>query len=219
MAQVVSVPELGAVSAADVRIGQLPDWLTITPMDGSGDMQLELTAEKNDSFEERSCDVLIVTETDPVLSVTIHVSQDAQTPYLWVTAVDQTEHGINFAAAGGSSSASILSNLGWSVAKLPAYVLTCAQSSFVKDTPYTVNVAYESADTQPDIQKPIRIECVGGTVSPESTDSFSLGSDVSSLMVTPTEDTCTVTIICEDHGDYVVGEFVMDDVGGGRDRR
>lgn len=84
----------------------------------------------------------------------------------------------------------------------PAYELSCEQSEFVKNTAYTVRVMQTQAASE---QMQVNVTCVGGTVTPSS-----FGTDSpQNLKVTPSEDTCIVTLVCDGRE---VGRFEMREV-------
>lgn len=85
---------------------------------------------------------------------------------------------------------------------LPLYELACDNTEFVKNTTYTVKVTQIQAPSE---TMTVYVDCVGGTVTPLD---FSTGS-IQDLKVTPTADTCTITLTCDGR---TVGSFEMRDV-------
>ena len=84
----------------------------------------------------------------------------------------------------------------------PSYELSCDNSEFIKNNEYTFRVRQTQAASE---QMQVNVTCVGGTVTPSSFWTYS----PQNLKVTPSQDTCIVTLVCDGRE---VGRFEMREV-------
>ena len=112
------------------------DWLTIEPKSGNGDGTFKITTKANESFVDRSANVVISAAT---LSETIKVTQLANNPSLSLVPTE-----IAFTADGGEETFSVTSNADWSVSVPENDWLTATPVSGKGEGTVTVTAAANS---------------------------------------------------------------------------
>lgn len=125
-------------SNGDWTIDATPDWITVSPMSGNGDVTLTLNVLVNETPQTRTGEIKVSTKDNTaVLNV-----QQGSGLYLSVspTHMELEEEGGEFVVA-------VSSNISWMVSSLPDWV-TCSQTHGEGDASVTVTVAPFDSKTE-----------------------------------------------------------------------
>lgn len=131
------VLEANLESNGDWNINSVPDWITVSPISGTGNAVLTLTVLPNSTTESRTCEIKATTKDNTaVLTVT-----QAFGVYLAIFP-DSYECG----EAGGQFDVTVSSNDSWSVSELPDWIM-CSTTSGSGDGTITVTVHALNGET------------------------------------------------------------------------
>lgn len=123
--------EVELKSNGEWTINSTEEWLSVSPMSGSGDATLRLTADANTERESRSAQITAVTKDN---SATLTLTQKAPQYYLTVTPKT-----FQCGSEGGVFSVEVSSNVEWTVS-LPQWI-TCSTTEGSNDMTVTLTVS------------------------------------------------------------------------------
>ena len=131
------VLEANLESNGDWNINSVPDWISVSPISGTGNAVLTLTVLPNSTTESRTCEIKATTKDNTaVLTIT-----QAFGVYLAIFP-DSYECG----EVGGQFDVTVSSNDSWSVSELPDWIM-CSTTSGSGDGTITVTVHALNGET------------------------------------------------------------------------
>lgn len=179
-------------SNGDWTIDATPDWITVTPMSGNGDVTLTMDVLVNETPQTRTGEIKVSTKDNTaVLTV-----QQGSGLYLSVT-----PNHMEFEGDGGEFVVTVSSNISWMVSSLPDWV-SCSQTNGEGDATVTMTVA--PFDSKAEVRE---VEVTFGDT--EVSDVLRImqvaGSLVGTLVVTPqivevaySGESKPITVLCDE---------------------
>lgn len=127
--------EVALYSNGDWSVTSNSDWITVSPMSGSGDEVLTLSAAANDGTESRLGEITVATK-DRMATLTVRQG----VPYITLTPGE-----IECMVDGGSFEVALSSNCAWEVLSAPNWI-SCSVMSGENDATLVVTVDYLNDD-------------------------------------------------------------------------
>ena len=124
------VLETSLESNGEWNINSVPDWITVSPISGTGNATLTLTVLPNSTTETRTCEIKATTKDNTAM---LTVTQ-AFGVYLNIS-----PESVECGEAGGEFNVAVSSNDSWSVTNLPDWIM-CSATSGSGDATITVTV-------------------------------------------------------------------------------
>lgn len=138
------VEELAIEANCNWTITKTEEWLTVTPITGSGSQRVKVSAGKNSTGAERAAILTVKGGTAPERQVMVTQSKSTEVIVAKNLSVEQTS--LEFVAAGEAKSINITSNTSWRISA-PSW---CRLSASAGSGNGVVTVA---ADENPDTQQ------------------------------------------------------------------
>lgn len=126
------VLEANLESNGEWNINSVPDWITVSPISGTGNAVVKLTVLPNGTEESRICEIKATTKDNTAV---LTVTQAFEVGVYLTISPDSYECG----EAGGEFDVTVSSNDSWSVSELPNWIM-CSTTSGSGDATLTFTV-------------------------------------------------------------------------------
>ena len=129
------VLETNLESNGEWNINSVPDWITVSPISGSGNAVVKLTVLPNGTEESRTCEIKATTKDNTAV---LTVTQAFEVGVYLTVSPESYECG----EAGGEFDVTVSSNDSWSVSELPNWIM-CSTTSGSGDATLTVVMLHQ----------------------------------------------------------------------------